>query len=63
MPTVLTAVGVKRSGQSMLVSLDAGLASLMWARSANAPTDAERGIADLRAWLDRVADDIRHHGG
>lgn len=61
MPTVLTALGIKRSGQSMFVRPDAGLGSLISTRRPDA--DAEQVVADLRGWLERVAGDFRQHGG
>ena len=61
--TVLTGLGVKRSGQSMFVRPDAGFANLMSTRRPDAETDADGVVADLRAWFERVAGDIRHQSG
>jgi hypothetical protein len=61
-PTVLTALGVKGSGQSRFVRPDAGLARLMAPPRAHGPEDPARVVANLRGWLERVADDIRHPG-
>ncbi len=63
MPTVLTALGIKRSGQSMFVRPAARLTTLISTCRPDAETDAEQVVADLRGWLERVADDFRHHRG